>query len=124
VKIDINPWSSCNKINRKDKWELVPVAVLSSPDFNAPEIVNRRSLAFGRTGDEDSLAYCRKRPSDVNRDGLKDLICYFHIPPMGFQCGNTEGVLKGKTADDNEFEGIDKVQISPCTRRCRHHHKH
>jgi probable HAF family extracellular repeat protein len=124
VKINIKPWSPSNKINREAKWRLVPVAILSSPDFNAPRIVDRDSLTFGRTGDEDSLAYCLRWPSDVNHDGSKDLICYFHAGPTGFQCGDTEGVLKGKTADGKEFEGTDEVQIWPCARGWRHHPKH
>jgi probable HAF family extracellular repeat protein len=114
VKIKIKPWRDCNRIDPKEKWELVPVAILSSPGFNAPGMVERHSLTFGRTGDEESLAFCRQWSKDVNRDGLKDLICYFHVGPMGFHCGDKEGVLKGKTVDGKKFEGVDEVQIYPC----------
>jgi len=124
VKIDIRPWSLSNRINPRVKWGLVPVAILSSPHFNAPRIVDRHSLTFGRTGDEDSLAYCLRWPSDVNHDGSKDLICYFRAGPTGFRCGDKEGVLKGKTVDGQEFEGTDEVQIWPCHRGRRHHHEH
>jgi len=124
VKINIKPWSHCKGIDPWVKWRLVPVAILSSPDFNAPRIVDRHSLTFGRTGDEDSLAYCLRRPLDVNHDGLKDLICYFRVGPTGFRCGDKEGVLKGKTVDGQEFEGTDEAQIWPCHRGRRHHHEH
>jgi probable HAF family extracellular repeat protein len=123
VKINIKPWSRSNRINPWDKWELIPVAILSSPDFNACRIVDRRSLTFGRTGDEDSLAFCRRWSLDINRDRLKDLICYFHVGPMGFHCGDRQGVLKGKTMDGKEFEGTDEVQIYSCD-GCRDHHGH
>lgn len=124
VKINIRPWSPHNKINPWAKWGLVPVAILSSPDFNASRIVERDSLTFGRTGDEDSLAFCLRWPSNVNHDRLKDLICYFHVGPMGFQCGDKEGVLKGKTMDGKKFEGADEIQIWPCHTEWKHHHEH
>ncbi len=124
VKINIKPWSHRKGIDPWVKWRLVPVAILSSPDFNAPRIVDRHSLTFGRTGDEDSVAYCLRRPLDVNHDGLKDLICYFRVSPTGFRCGDKEGVLKGKTVGAEEFEGTDEVQIWPCHRGRRHHHEH
>jgi probable HAF family extracellular repeat protein len=124
VKINIKPWSRSKRINPWDKWELVPVAILSSPDFDASRTVDRRSLTFGRTGDEDSLAFCHRWSLDTNRDRLKDLICYFHVGPMGFHCGDKEGVLRGKTVDGKEFEGTDEVQIDPCHDGCRDHHEH
>ena len=123
VKINIIPWSSCNRINPRDKRELVPVAILSSPDFNAPQIVDRHSLTFGRTGDEDSLAFCSRWSPNVNRDCLRDLICYFHVGSTGLRCGDKQGVLKGQTVDGEEFAGTDKVQIWPCRQGCKQFHK-
>jgi probable HAF family extracellular repeat protein len=124
VKINIRPWSPHNKIKPCVKWGLVPVAILSSKDFNAPRTVVRHSLTFGQTGDEDSLAFCPRWPSDVNHDGLRDLVCYFHVGPTGFQCGDKEGILRGQTVDGEEFEGTDEVQVQPCHRKRKHHHKH
>jgi hypothetical protein len=56
VDIDIRPFSSHNIIVPW-KWGLVPVAILATADFDAPEVVDRKSLTFGPTGDEESRAF-------------------------------------------------------------------
>ena len=114
VKIDIHPWNSQNKVNLNARWGLIPIAILSDTGFDAPKVVDRESLTFGQTGDEDSLAFCMPWKTDVNRDRKKDLICYFYEKPTGFKCGDTLGTLKGKTLTGEAFGGQDKVQIFPC----------
>jgi probable HAF family extracellular repeat protein len=121
VDIDFRPWSSNNKINLHARWSLIPIAILSGADFNAPADVDRRSLTFGRTGDEESLAFCMPWKYDVNHDRKKDLVCYFYERSMGFQCGDTVGTLKGKTREGEEFGGQDQVKIVPCPPPGKHH---
>jgi hypothetical protein len=110
VDIDIKPFSHKNKIYR---WErgTIPVAVLSRADFDAPREVDKASLTFGRTGDEDSKVFFLRRGKDVNRDGLRDLIFFFRAKRAGFQVGDKVGVLKGSTLKGQEFEGQDAVNI-------------
>jgi len=114
VKIDIHPGNSQNKIHKQAWWGLVQIAILSETGFDAPKVVDRESLTFGRTGDEDSLVFCMSWKTDVNRDRKKDLICYFYERPTGFKCGDTLGTLKGKTLQGESFGGQDNVQIYPC----------
>jgi probable HAF family extracellular repeat protein len=114
LNIDILPWNSHNRVNWQTRWGLIPVAILSASDFNAPREVAKKSLTFGRTGSEDSLAFCAPWNWDVNHDGRKDLICYFHEGPTKFKCDDKEGVLKGKTKDGEEFTGRDYIQVVPC----------
>jgi len=111
--IDIKPGSDPNSINPKSNGK-IPVAILSSEKFYAPEMVDKDSLTFGPTGDEDSLAFCNHRGEDINGDGLEDLICHFYTEDTGFLCGDTEGVLKGITMDGTPIEGKDSVRIVPC----------
>jgi len=113
VPIDIKPGSDPNSINPKSKGK-IPVALLSTQEFHAPEKINKDSLTFGPTGDEDSLAFCNKRGEDINGDGLKDLVCHFYTEDTEFLCGDTEGVLKGMTTDGTPIEGRDSVRIVPC----------
>jgi hypothetical protein len=108
VAIDIKP----DHINPKSKGK-IQVAILSTSEFNSPEMVEIESLTFGRTGDEQSLAFCHGA-KDVNRDRLQDLVCHFYSQDAGFQCGDTEGVLKGETVQGTPIEGIDSVKITPC----------
>ena len=113
VMVDIKPGSFPNSINPESKGK-IPVAILSTLDFDAPGQVDRDSLTFGPTGDEDSLAFCSPSPEDVNCDGYDDLMCHFYTRQTGFACGDTEGILKGQTADGVPLEGSDSVRIVPC----------
>ena len=113
VDIDIKPGSYPNSINPKSKGK-IPVAILSTPDFDATTEVDRESLTFGRTGDEDSLAFCNPSAEDINYDGYYDLVCHFYTQSAGFVCGDEWGYLKGQTVDGVPIEGSDSVRIVPC----------
>lgn len=110
VSIDIKPGSGTNPINTKSKGK-IPVAILSTPDFDAPSMVDVTSLTFGKTGDETSLTFCNKGSEDVNDDGLQDQVCHFYNKGTGFQKGDVEGFLKGQTLDGIPIEGYDSVKI-------------
>jgi hypothetical protein len=112
LSIDIKPGGFPNSINRKSQGK-TPVAILSTPVFNAPTRVLKGSLTFGRTGNEQSLAFCNPGGEDVNGDGLLDLVCHFNTQQTGFQPGDTLGILKGKTKDDVPIKGNDSVRIVP-----------
>lgn len=110
VSIDIKPGSYPNTINMKERGT-VPVAILSTPLFDAPSSVKRDSLTFGHSGAERSLDFCSPGPKDVNSDGLLDLVCHFTVRKTGFVTGDIEGILRGQTLDGVKFEGRDSVRI-------------
>ena len=111
VAIDIRPRSKRNVISLRQRG-MIPVAILSAEDFDAPNDLDRPSLTFGRTGNETSLAHCRRwGHRDVNHDGLKDQVCYFWTRKTEFEIGDTEGVLRGLTKDGVQIEGRDHVTI-------------
>ena len=93
---------------------MIPVAILSDSGFDAVDEMGKGSLTFGLTGEEKSLAFCLSRGQDVNYDGLKDLICVFRTKKAGFQCSNTEGILKGPTVDGTFVKGSDSVRMVLC----------
>jgi hypothetical protein len=114
IAIDIEPSKIINTINLK-KSENISVAILSSANFYAPTEVDQSTLSFGSFGGEDSLLDCSTRKAhDVDGDGLKDLICHFSTVLAGFQCGDREGILRGKTIDGTPIEGKDLVKLIPC----------
>jgi len=110
VSIDVKPGSEANPINATSKGK-IPVAILSTADFDALSMVDTTSLTFGKTGVEPSLAFCSNESEDVNEDGLFDLVCHFYTQDTGFQIGDTEGILKGQTVDGIPVEGSDSVIV-------------
>jgi probable HAF family extracellular repeat protein len=114
LDIDINPRDDTNNINLR--WmKTISVAILSTNDFSATSEVDWTTLSFGVAGYEQSLLRCARKGKDVNGDGLKDLVCTFSTKAAGFQCGDTEGILKGKMkVTGRSFAGKQAVLITPC----------
>jgi hypothetical protein len=111
--IDIKPGDFPNNIKLNGKGT-ISVAILSSSTFNALSDVDRTSLTFGRTGEEASLIGCSSDREDVNKDKRPDLVCRFNPQAMGFQSGDTVGILKGMALPTYMlFSGIDSVNIMP-----------
>ena len=112
--IDIKPGDAYNTINLKGVKN-ISVAMLSSTNFSAPDQIDRTTITFGKTGDENSLISCAKRSKDVNGDGLLDLVCTFSVKSTGFQCGDTEGILKGKVnITGMTFMDKQGIMFEPC----------
>ena len=91
----------------------IPVAIISTPTFNAVTDVDASLLTFGRTGKEESLTFCNTGGEDVNGDGLPDLVCHFETQSTGFQSGDTLGVLMGKTTQGATLIGQEAIVIVP-----------
>ena len=91
----------------------IPVAIISTSTFNAVTSVMSSSLTFGRTGKEQSLAFCNTGGEDVNGDGLPDLVCHFETQSTGFQTGDTLGILMGKTTQAATIIGQEAIVIVP-----------
>ena len=89
----------------------ISVAIISTPMFNAMTDVEASSLTFGRTGTEQSLAFCNPGGEDVNGDGLPDLVCQFATQSTGFQFGDILGILIGRTAQGATILGKEAVVI-------------
>ncbi len=119
IQIDINPKTTRNLIEYRNSGALVPVAILSTPAFNAPQQIIKTSLTFGRTGSEQTLFYfVPQKPTcvagDANHDGLADLVCHFGIGATGFTCGDTRGYLRATLLDGRLASGSDLVTVIPC----------
>jgi hypothetical protein len=113
IAIDILPGVYPNAINLRSNTK-IPVAILSTPDFNAPTSVAPSTLRFGRAGNEPSFAG-GVRIQDVNDDGLPDLVCLFNLQIAGFRVGDTQGILTVVTPAAL-FEAADSVAVLPAPR--------
>jgi hypothetical protein len=114
VELDIVPGEYPNVVELQSP-HVLPVAILSTTDFDARSDVVVSSLTFGRSGHEASLVFCDPRGSDVDDDGLLDQVCYFRIEATGFLCNDTEGVLRGRLIDGKPLMGMDAVLVTPCS---------
>jgi len=110
VTIDIKPGENPATINTLSEGKL-PLAILSSRAFSAPDMVDIASLTFGATGRERSLAFCNPNGEDINGDGRLDLVCHFNTSDTGLKPGDTQAVLKGRTVQNGLVEGSDRVRI-------------
>lgn len=87
----------------------IPVAIFGGEDFVVSQI-DKDSLKFGRDGVEDSLFRCSRRKFDVNRDGMKDLLCFFDADKAGFEVNDLEGKLSGMY-DGGPFQSAAPLKI-------------
>ncbi len=108
VAIDIKPGGNPNNnINPRSKG-VVPVAVLTTEDFDAGTI------------DPDTVEFAGAKPvrwklCDVDGDGNEDMLFHFKTQELfekDLNEDSTEAMLTG-TADGNEISGTDRVWIVP-----------
>lgn len=140
ITIEVRNWTGRNgyvskrwkrhvrRMGKKRGIYPIPVAMLSSESFNAMDI-DEESLTFGPEGGEDSLFRCSKRGWDVNRDGMKDKMCFFDAYKTGFEVNDIQGYLNGTTNSGQAFQStatLKMYKISPHKkkRRSRHHRHH
>lgn len=105
VTIDIKPGSFPNSINLKSKGN-VPVAILSSPTFDATTI-DQSTIVFAGT----SPLPIGQAFQDVNGDRLLDIVLHFNTQHLNLQHSDTEACLSGKTLGGQDFGGCDSVHI-------------
>jgi hypothetical protein len=105
VDIDIKPGSCPNSINLKSKGK-VPVAILTTSDFDADD-VDASTVEF------EGASPTKWSKKDVDKDGDKDLVLHFKTQELGLVKGDTEGELTGWTKDGTPISGSDSVRIVP-----------
>lgn len=109
IPIVIRPGKPAKRINISSKGK-IKVAILSTANFNAPSMVNQKTISFGKTGSENSLVNCSPKTKDVNNDKLPDLICSFRVRNTGFGFGDTVAVLRFQSIEGAiPFEGRDTI---------------
>jgi len=110
VGIDIKPGSYPNSINLRSQGT-VPVAVLSSRDFDAatvnPSTVRFAGAAVALRGKDQPMAGLE----DVNGDLLKDLVLHFATADLQLTPASTEAVLTGTTYSGRRIRGKDSVRV-------------
>ena len=112
VGIDIKPGEYPNTINLGSNG-VVPVAILSSPSFDATQVdpltVTLAGASVALRGRGTPMVDTR----DVNSDGLMDLVVHVETEALELSAEDTEAILLGRTFDGTNIKGIDSVRIVP-----------
>jgi len=123
VGIDVKPGSDPNSYPCKDVNKEIPVAVLSTEDFDATTI-DADTVRYGVNGNEAAEVHQKKGEAkrhveDKNKDGLLDMVFHFKLSDTGFSCSDIatgeksvllSSTLTGKTTDE-VFEGTDSLRL-------------
>ncbi len=120
IAIEVRRWNGQDAEASK-RWERnahskskgrypVPVIMFSSDSFDARS-VDKQTLRFGPFGDEDSMFHCSNKMRDVNKDGMDDMMCFFDGVKAGFEDGDVQGYLTGKTKDGVEFSSNTTLRV-------------
>jgi hypothetical protein len=113
VSVDIRPKKDANRINPSSSKN-VNVAVFSGDGFDAATI-DPTSARFGATGTEATPI--RVRITDVDGDGLRDMIFRFQILDTGIKCGDTSAFLAGQIAGGQSFIGSSPLTTVQCKKQ-------
>jgi len=112
VDIDIKPGSPTNTINVRSQG-VIPVAILSGRRFDAttvnPGTVKLARASVRLRGDGRAMASF----SDVNQDGLLDLLVHIEARDLVLAPQDIEAVLEAETYDGKRVRGSDSVRVLP-----------
>jgi hypothetical protein len=116
INVDIKPEGEPNSINCLNENGLIPVAILTSPDFDALSI-DHTMVNFGLTGIEATEYHVKKNgevkrhEEDVDGDGDKDLVFHFRFGDTGLDCASEQATLMGETDEGLMVMGIDEARM-------------
>lgn len=107
VTIDIKPDSDPNAVNLKSLG-VIPVAILSTSTFDAPQLINPATVTFANSPNIKHAA------EDVNDDGFNDALYFFQVPTTNMFCGQTSAALNGQRFDGGLITGTDSIKTIGC----------
>lgn len=110
VSIDIKPGNDPNSINLGSQGN-VPVAIFSTPDFDATNIDPITVTLAGASVKLKGKGTPMASFEDVNGDGFDDIVVHVDTTAFELSLGDTDAVLEGETYDGVRIRGTDSVRI-------------
>lgn len=113
--VDIKPGSDPNSINCSNEKEVIPVAILSTENFDAASI-DPATVLFGPAGAME--IHNKNHLEDVDQDGDLDAVFHFLFTESGLECNDTEAELTGFTYDGKFYVGHDAIRTVAMKQIC------
>ncbi|MFW6069440.1 MAG: PKD domain-containing protein [bacterium] len=113
ISIDIKPGSDPNTINCNAPRTIIPVAILTTADFDALT-VDHTSVLFEGASEihkDRKTGELTRHEEDVDHDGDLDLVFHFRLKDTTLSCSSTEATLTGLTYAGQAVEGHDSVTM-------------
>ena len=111
--MDVKPGSDRNPVNLGAANGVLPVAILTTPDFDARS-VDHTSLTFegaAETHVQTRTGEVRRHEEDVDGDGDVDLLLHVRVGDTDLDASAVEGTLLGRTFDGTPIYGRDRVTM-------------
>jgi hypothetical protein len=111
VEIDIKPGSYPNCFNN-DGHGVIPVAIISSADFDATQVDSTTIVLDGQAVRVvGKKGKAQAHIEDSNGDGLDDLVVQIEDQDGTYTPGDTTALLNAETSDGTLIKGADSICI-------------
>ena len=111
IQVDIRPGHEDNIVDPR-AGRVIPLAILSHTSLN-PDEINPRTITLEGVGvllvGKSDKSLCHQ--SDVNGDGLLDLICNVHITGYRVAPGEYLMRVEAETYDKLRLNGEDRIRV-------------
>jgi len=113
VDIDIKPGGEPNSVPCNKPNFGIPVAILSSADFDATTVDHTTVNLQGayELHLDHKTGNMKRHEEDVDGDGDIDLVFHFKLGDTDLDCSSTEGTLTGETYDGIPITGFDTLNM-------------
>lgn len=112
IQIDVKPGNDSNTVSCDNPSGLIPVAILTTADFDATDVDHATVTFEGAAevhADRDGVA--RRHESDVDGDGDIDLVFHFLYGDTTLDCASSSGRLEALTFDGTPVAGSDLIGV-------------
>ena len=110
VKIDVLPGETSKLIDASTR-SIVPVAILSSIDFDASTVDPTSVSLAGAPITKNKKGRLRTFLADVNGDGRNDLVVYVSVYSLGLESGTSDALLTATTFGGESISGSQRVSF-------------
>lgn len=113
VDIDIKPGSDPNSVPCNKPKFGIPVAILSTADFDATTVDHTTVNFHGayEVHTNHNTGELKRHEEDVDGDGDIDLVFHFRLGDTDLDCSSIEGTLTGETYDGILISGADALNM-------------